>query len=146
MQMKAKRAEKAAGRVIGLDVHPDSFAAAILEGRDPGTARVVHSSTRVELAQLETWATRHTQRVDVLVLEASANAFAVAERLRARGLKAQILDSHQAGKVGKVYCANDRVDAVKIARIYLSGLSALVWQPDTGRGSGAKCLAPTKRS
>ena len=131
MQMKAKRAEEAAGRVIGLDVHPDSFAAAILEGRDPGTARVVHSSTRVELAQLETWATRHTQRVDVLVLEASANAFAVAERLRARGLKAQILDSHQAGKVGKVYCANDRVDAVKIARIYLSGLSALVWQPDT---------------
>ena len=41
-----------------------------------------------------------------------------------------ILDSHQAGKIGKVYCANDRVDAIKIARIYLSGLSAQVWQPD----------------
>ena len=38
--------------------------------------------------------------------------------------------ANQAGKVGKVYCANDRVDAVKIARIYLSGLAALVWQPD----------------
>jgi transposase len=32
--------------------------------------------------------------------------------------------------VGKVYCANDRVDAVKIARIYLSALSPIVWQPD----------------
>jgi hypothetical protein len=29
--------------------------------------------------------------------------------------------------VGKVYCANDRVDAVKIARIYLSALSPIVW-------------------
>ena len=117
-------------RVIGLDVHPDSFAGAILEGRDPATARVVHSSTRVDLAQLEQWASRQAQAADVLVMEASGNAFAVAERLRAVGCHAQILDSHQAGKVGKVYCANDRVDAVKVARIYLSGLSAVVWQPD----------------
>ena len=34
------------------------------------------------------------------------------------------------GQGGKVYCANDRVDAVKIARIYLSALSPIVWQPD----------------
>lgn len=63
-------------------------------------------------------------------MEASGNAFAVAGRLRAIGRQVAILDSHQAGEIGKVYCANDRVDAVKIARIYLSGLSALVWQPD----------------
>ena len=118
------------GRVIGLDVHPDSFAGAIVEGSDPGTARVVSTSTRVELKQLEEWAERHAREEDMLVLEASGNAFAVGQRLRALGLRVQILDSHQAGKVGKVYCANDRVDAVKIARIYLSGLSALVWQPD----------------
>jgi len=118
------------GRVIGLDVHPDSFAGAIVEGTEPGTARVVSTSTRVELKQLEEWAERHAREEDVLVLEASGNAFAVGQRLRALGHRVQILDSHQAGKVGKVYCANDRVDAVKIARIYLSGLSAIVWQPD----------------
>jgi hypothetical protein len=50
--------------------------------------------------------------------------------LGAIGRKVEILDSHCAGKVGKVYCANDRVDAVKIARIYLSALSPIVWQPD----------------
>ena len=122
--------EKSNGRVLGLDVHPDSFAAATLEGRDPGTAKVVSTSRRVELTQLEGWAIGHARKEDVLVLEASGNAFMVAQRLRGLGLNAQILDSHQAGKVGKVYCANDRIDAVKIARIYLSGLSALVWQPD----------------
>jgi len=117
-------------RVIGLDVHPDSFAGAILRGRDPATAQVESTSTRVALPQLEAWAERHTRCEDVLVLEASGNAFAVAERLRSAGRKVVILDSHQAGKVGKVYCANDRIDAVKIARIYLSGLSTVVWQPD----------------
>jgi len=118
------------GRVVGLDVHPDSFAGAVVEGTDPAQARVLSSSTRVELEQLEQWALRHTSTEDRLVLEASGNAFAVATRLRTIGRKVEILDSHRAGKVGKVYCANDRVDAVKIARIYLSALSPIVWQPD----------------
>jgi transposase len=117
-------------RVVGLDVHPDSFAGAILAGRDPASAQVIATSTRVELKELEHWAERQTSPEDTLVLEASGNAFAVAGRLRALGRQVTILDSHQAGKIGKVYCATDRVDAVKIARIYLSGLSAQVWQPD----------------
>jgi transposase len=54
----------------------------------------------------------------------------VAERLRELKRKVVILDSHRAGKVGKTYCATDRVDAIKIARIYLSALSPVVWQPD----------------
>ncbi len=118
------------GRVVGLDVHPDSFAGAVVEGRDPASAVVLSTSTRVELERLEEWALRHTSTEDTLVLEASGNAFAVAARLRAIGREVEILDSHRAGKVGKVYCANDRVDAVKIARIYLSALSPIVWQPD----------------
>lgn len=117
-------------RVVGLDVHPDTFAGAILEGSDPWRARVRSSSTRVALVQLEQWAQRHSKAGDVLVLEASGNAFCVAERLRAIGCKVVILDSHRAGKVGKAYCATDRVDAIKIARIYLSALSPVVWQPD----------------
>jgi transposase len=121
---------KSKQRVVGLDVHPDSFAGAILAGRDPASARVLSTSTRVELTELERWAERHTSKDDILVLEASGNAFAVAGRLRALRREVVVLDSHQAGKIGKVYCANDRVDAVKIARIYLSGLSAQVWQPD----------------
>ena len=117
-------------RVVGLDVHPDSFAGAILEGSDPWSAQVMRTSTRVALPLLEKWAASQTNQGDTLVLEASGNAFAVAERLRAIKRKVEILDSHRAGKVGKTYCATDRVDAIKIARIYLSALSPLVWQPD----------------
>ena len=121
---------KKKGRVGGLDVHPDSFAGAVVEGSDPASAQVLSTSGRVELEQLEKWASSHTNKEDILVLEASGNAFAVAARLRRIGREVEILDSHRAGKVGKVYCANDRVDAVKIARIYLSALSPVVWQPD----------------
>src|SRR5438067_11144204 len=121
---------KRRGRVVGLDVHPDSFAGAVVQGQDPGSAQVLSTSRRVALSQLEQWASRQTRKEDTLVLEASGNAFAVAARLRALGRQVEILDSHRAGKVGKVYCANDRVDAVKIARIYLSALSPIVWQPD----------------
>src|SRR5437762_9466192 len=122
--------EKNRGRVVGLDVQPDSFAGAVVQGRDPASAMVLSTSTRVELERLEQWALRHTSTEDTLVLEASGNAFAVAALLRGIGREVEILDSHHAGKVGKVYCANDRVDAVKIARIYLSALSPVVWQPD----------------
>jgi len=73
------------GRVVGLDVHPDSFAGAVVEGRDPASAVVLSTSTRVELERLEHWALRHTRTEDTLVLEASGNAFAVAARLRAIG-------------------------------------------------------------
>jgi hypothetical protein len=127
---EAKKMKTSNSRIVGLDVHPDSFAGAILEGADPCKARVVSTSRRVALPLLEKWAQRHTQRHDVLVIEASGNAFTVAERLGAIKRKVVILDSHRAGKVGKTYCATDRVDAIKIARIYLSALSPLVWQPD----------------
>ena len=74
---------KKRGRVVGLDVHPDSFAGAVVEGSDPASAQVSSTSRRVELERLEQWALRHTRTEDTLVLEASGNAFAVAGRLRA---------------------------------------------------------------
>ena len=133
------------GRVVGLDVHPDSFAGAVVAGGDPASAQVLSTSTRVELEQLERWALRHTRSQDTLVLEASGNAFAVAARLRAIGRVVEILDSHRAGKVGKVYCANDRVDAVKIARIYLRRSHPLCGNRMKKPWSGAKSSAPIRR-
>ena len=47
--------EKKRGRVVGLDVHPDSFAGAVVEATDPLSAQVLSTSTRVQLEQLERW-------------------------------------------------------------------------------------------
>jgi transposase len=133
------------GRVVGLDIHPDSFAAAILNGRDPLSARITHSVTRQPLEALYAWAARHTTKEDVLIIEASANTFTIAERLKAIDRQVLILESHRAGQIGKSYLANDKVDAAKIARIYLSGLAIKVWQPDAETRQRRELLSTYQR-
>jgi len=117
-------------RVIGLDAHPYLFSAAALSGADALQAKQEWVVDRVALDRLEAVLRKRTQPGDVMVLEASGNSFAVAERLFALGLRAVVLESQAVGKVGKAYCATDKVDAVKIARVYLSGLAHEVWVPD----------------
>jgi len=117
------------GRSIGLDLHPDVFSAAALAGCDAATAQVEQSWERRPTAELETWA-RGLRPGDVVVLEAGGNTFTGCERLQAAGVKVVVLESQRAGQIRTSYCANDRLDAVKLARIYLSGLARTVWRPD----------------
>jgi transposase len=117
-------------RTVGLDAHPDVFTAAILAGADAGTARPVRVSPSLPLPQLEGWMQRHTQPTDQIVLEASGNSFDLQRRLLAVGRNAQVLDSRRVGQVSKAYCAHDKGDAIKIARVWLSGLAHVVWTPD----------------
>jgi transposase len=146
MTERAKQSPEKRRRVVGLDAHPDSFAAAVLEGSDADSARVVRTTTRQPLATLEAWMLRHTAPREVVVLEASANSFAIAERLRAIERVPVILESHRAAKIGEAYLANDRVDAVKIARIYLSGLARrAVWQPDARTRERRELLSTYQR-
>ena len=51
MTEPTKQSEATKRRVVGLDAHPDSFAAALLEGNDAENARVVRSTTRQPLGQ-----------------------------------------------------------------------------------------------
>jgi transposase len=117
------------GRVIGLDLHPDLFSAAALEGLEAGSARVVAQWDQLATSKLEKWA-QGLKAQDVVVLEASGNSFEAAQDLHRLGLKVLVLESQQASKVRTNYCNNDRVSAVKLARVYLSGLAKIVWQPD----------------
>lgn len=117
-------------RVIGLDVHPYLFSAAALIGPDALQAKTEWVVDRVSLDRLEAVLKKRVRPGDIIALEASGNSFAVAERIFAMGFDAVVLESQAVGKVGKAYCATDRVDAVKIARVYLSGLAHTVWIPD----------------
>ena len=127
--MNEQKESAALGRIIGLDLHPDVFSAAALSGRDAATAKPVQQWDRLATAQLETWA-KSLLPGDLVVLEASGNSFESCERLKRCGVATIVLESQRAGQIRKTYCANDRSDAVKLARIYLSGLAHPVWQPD----------------
>jgi transposase len=117
-------------RVIGLDAHPYLFSAAALTGPDALQAKMEWCVDRVNLENLEKVMKKRTRPGDVIVLEASGNSFAVAERLFRLGLDVRVLDSQAVSKVGKAYCATDKIDAIKIARVYHSGLAHEVWIPD----------------
>jgi len=118
-------------RTVGLDAHPDSFTASILEGQIPLEATVWKTSDKQALPTLETWITKNTSPEDVVVIEASANTFTLVERIEACGRAVLVLESAQLGKVCKRYCVTDKISAVRIARAYLSGMNDKVWVPDS---------------
>lgn len=117
-------------RVVGLDAHPYMFSAAALSGSDALQARIDWEVDRLPLDRLEDIILRKTVPGDIIVLEASGNSFAITERLARCNRLAVVLESQSVGKVSKTYCTTDRTSAVKIARVYLSGLAHVVWQPD----------------
>jgi transposase len=117
-------------RTVGLDAHPDSFTASILEGKIPLEATVLKTSDKQALPTLETWIEKNTSPQDVVVMEASANTFTLVERIEACGRTVLVLESTQLGKVCKQYCVTDKISAVRIARAYLGGMNDKVWVPD----------------
>ena len=118
------------GRVIGFDSHPDSFTAAVLRGPTPAQAITEKIFHKVPMAQLPSWAQKHTTQKDLLVLEASGNSFEVVRALSKIGRQAEVLESCQLGKLKEAHANNDKISAVRIAKAYLAGTAKKVWVPD----------------
>lgn len=117
-------------RVIGFDAHPDSFTAALLRGPTPAAAVTEKMFNKVPLAQLQSWAQKHTTAQDLFVLEASGNSFQVVRTLAAIDRPALVLESCQMGKLKEAHANNDKISAVRIGKAYLAGTAKVVWVPD----------------
>ena len=117
-------------RVIGFDTHPDTFTAAFVRGPTPAAAVIEKTFNKVPMAQLESWAKKHTTAKDLLVMEASGNSFQVVRTLKTLERKAIVLESNQLGKLKEVHANNDKLSAVRIAKAYLAGTAKEVWVPD----------------
>ncbi|MEK7996316.1 MAG: IS110 family transposase [Planctomycetota bacterium] len=128
--MSTEEQEAKSGRIIGMDAHPYMFTVATLEGRNPSTAQVVDVKDRLPIEQLDRWLDHAVHPGDVIVMEASGNSFALVDRITAKGHQAVVLESAAVGKIGKSYCATDKLDAIKVARVYITGLAHVVWKPD----------------
>ena len=125
-----KTTKEKSNRIIGLDMHPDVFAAAAIEKTSADLSRTLWVQDRLSTAELEDWAKKQLRPGDLLVLEASGNSFEVASRFHALGYTCLVLESLQASRIKENFCNDDRHSAVKLARVYLSGLAKIVWQPD----------------
>src|SRR5580693_1193406 len=117
-------------RVIGLDAHPDTFTAALLQGRTPAQAITEKVFNRVPMAQLPNWTKKHTTAEDLIVLEASGNSFEIVRTLAALGRRALVLESCQLGKLKEAHATNDKLSAIRIGKAWLAGTAKVVWVPD----------------
>jgi len=121
---------KSVERVIGFDSHPDSFTAAVLRGPTPAAAVIEKLFNKVPMAQLQSWAKKHTTAQDLIVLEASGNSFQVVRTLATAQRQAKVLESCQMGKLKEAHANNDKISAVRIGKAYLAGTAKEVWVPD----------------
>ena len=82
------------------------------------------------MTNLRNWMKNNVKPHDVMVLEAGCNSFEFVKTAKSLSLNAIVLDSVKVGQLSKTYCKNDSIDAVKLGRIYLTGLPEEVWVPD----------------
>jgi transposase len=116
MNQNSNHVEPPERRIIGLDAHPDSFTAAILRGPTPAAAVVEKVFNKLPIAQLPSWAQKHTTVQDLIVLEASGNSFQVVRTLATQQRQAKVLESCQLGKLKEAHANNDKISAVRIGK------------------------------
>lgn len=121
---------QARSRVIGVDIHPSCFSASAFQGRNISEASHLWTHDKVELPRMMSWASKHLQPGDIVVMESGSNSFEWCARLIEKGYQAVVLESFSIGQIGEAYLKNDAVDSIKIAKVYLSGLAKEVWKPD----------------
>ena len=132
-------------RVIGFDSHPDTFTAALLRGPTPAAAVVEKIFNKVPMAQLASWAKKHTTAQDLFVLEASGNSFQVVRTLAALERQALVLESCQMGKLKEAHANNDKISAVRIGKAYLAGTAKTSGCPTPKPRNGGTGSTPTAR-
>ena len=134
------------GRVVGMDIHPTVFSASALENTNAQTARELSMHDQLDMDDLERWYKKNNQPGDIYVMESCNNSFETCERLRAMGAHVIVLESFSVGQIHTAYLKNDKFDARKVARVYLSGLAKTVWQPDEKTRERREVLAVYERS
>ncbi len=126
-----RQTENAEKLVVGIDLHPDCFAAAAFRACSDAYDRYEWLHSKVSTSHWSKWLKKNVPLKSILVIEAGGNSFSYAEKADQLGYQAVVINSRDAGKIAKSYCKNDKDDAVKLARIYLSGLLLEhVWKPD----------------
>ena len=144
--MKKQKIIQARSRVIGMDLHPSCFSASAFSGKSIHDATKLWTHDKVDLSALTSWAQRHLEAGDIVVMESGSNSFECSLQLTELGVQAIVLESFSVGKVGEAYLKTDAVDSVKIAQAYLSGLAKEVWQPDASCRERREILACYQRA
>jgi transposase len=114
-------------RIIGLDIHRTFAEVAILE------EGVISHHGRVDITyrHIERFAAR-LRPDDEVVVEATGNAMAVAERLRPHVGRVVVANAREVRVIAHAKIKTDKIDAAVLAQLHASGFLPEVWIPDDG--------------
>lgn len=112
-------------RFIGIDVHRDFCEVCVL-ARVSG--EIEHRRVATRPAELEAFA-RQLDRDDVVALETSSPATAVARVLEPHVGRVQVIDPRRLVRAG-ARAKTDRLDARSLARLLAAGVLTEIWTPD----------------
>ena len=79
---------------------------------------------------LLSWAGKEFTREDLFLMEAASNSFEIHRPLLRLGLRTVVMESCHVGNHAKTYADNDKMAAVRMARVFLADNAPCVWVPD----------------
>lgn len=118
------------GRIYAVDQHPDINVTAVITGTTPHDMKILETKGEQTMPELVTWLAEHATSEDIILVEASTGSFELVRRLNAHKLNCCILESSWIGLQADKYVDNDKMAAIRIARVYLQGNAKAVWVPD----------------
>ena len=118
------------GKIFAIDHHPDVNVVATVKGQPPHDMDTLQIKGDLSLTQLLTWLQQQATPQDIILVESSNGAFELSRRVADIGLNCCVLESNWVGIQADKYTDNDKIAAVRIARVYLQGCAKAVWLPD----------------
>jgi len=129
IQRKKKEEEAQRDCLVGMDAHSRQATLCITEW-EFGSEPRVRKQLEVPLGKLEEAYRRHVPAGSLTVIEATANAFALAGRLEGIGQRAVVVCSDTLAGFARSDKVNDRIDAHNLARAWARGSARAVYVPD----------------
>jgi transposase len=115
----------APSRFVGIDLHKHF----VLVGAVDSQQRIVLPPHRVSLNEFGVWQAQHLQKTDAVVVEATANAWALYDQLAPQVASVTVAHPLMVKLITAARVKTDPKDTIKLARLLAGGLIPAVWVP-----------------
>ena len=112
-------------RFVALDVHKHYLVVAAVDARQT----VVLQPTRIGLAGIATWMTRHLRRSDAVVLEAGPNTWHIYDQLQPHVASVTVANPQQVKMIAAARVKTNARDALALAKLLAADFVPTVWVP-----------------
>ena len=112
-------------RFVALDLHKSY----VVVGAVDGQQQVVLNPRRVQLSSFESWAKKHLNPTDAVVLEAGANAWFIHDLLERLVDTVTVVHPYHVKLIAASMVKTDKIDTLILARLLAANIVPAIWVP-----------------